>query len=196
MDKTIKEFWEKDNLRNIKPTTKEFPEGFDPRSVLQLMTAGIAFTSVIDFGCGYGRLCEAWPVDKYIGVDISDVAIKEAKKRNPKYTFTSYQKPPADLYVAYTVFLHLSDEQLREELKGIQSEYFLIAEILGSEWANNGRGNPPTYNRDDYSIMKEFGYKLVKEIKKPYVRYVGSRIAKDKNTDISFLLWSHNENII
>ncbi len=35
MDQTVKEFWEKDNLRNIKPTTGEFPEGFDPREVLK-----------------------------------------------------------------------------------------------------------------------------------------------------------------
>ena len=74
-------------------------------------------------------------------------------------------------------------------MKSIQAKYFIIAEILGSEWTNHGEGNPPTYNRDDYSIMNEFGYKLLKEIKKPYARYIGSRIAKGKNTDISFLLW-------
>jgi len=189
MDSSIKEFWEKDNLKNIKPTKDEFPEGFDPRVVLKELVKELEFSSIIDFGCGYGRLCKAWDNQKYIGVDISDVAITEAKKRNPEYVFIFYATPSADLYVAYTVFLHLSNKQLRKELKSIQTKYFIIAEILGSEWSNNGKGIPPTYNRDDYSIMEEFGYKLVKEIKKPYTRYIGSKIAENKNTDISFLLW-------
>lgn len=189
MDKSIKSFWEKDNFRNIKPTDKEFPEGFDPRLVLANLIADIEYEKIVDFGCGYGRLCRAFPIEKYIGVDISDKAIEEARKRNPTYKFISYSKPKSDIYLAYTIFLHLSDKQLRQELKGIQTIYFIIAEILGSEWSNNGKGNPPTYNRDDYSIMKEFNFELVQEIKFPYKRYVNSRIAKGKNTDISFLLW-------
>ena len=189
MDKSIKEFWEKDDFRNIKPTSNEFPEGFDPRSVLSNLITDIEYEKIVDFGCGYGRLCKAFPVEKYIGTDISDKAIEEAKKRNPEYRFESYCKPEADVYLAYTVFLHLSDEQLRQELKGIQTTYFIIAEILGSEWSNKGKGNPPTYNRNDYSIMSEFSFELIQEIKFPYKRYVGSRIAKDKNTNMSFLLW-------
>jgi len=122
-------------------------------------------------------------------IDISDKAIEEAGKRNPDYLFASYGKPLADIYLAYTVFLHLNDEQLMEELETIQTTYFIIAEGLGSEWSNYGMGKPPAYNRNDYSIMEEFGYVLVREIRKPYKRYVGNVIAKNKNTDISFLLW-------
>ena len=193
MDQTIKDFWENDNLKNIKPTSTEFPEGFDPRCVLKEITADITFSSIVDFGCGYGRLCEAWDNTKYTGIDISEIAVNEAIKKNPTYVFKNYSTPAADLYVAYTVFLHLSNDQLKKELRAIQTKYFIIAEILGSEWSNNGKGNPPTYNRDDYDIMKEFGFEMIKEVRRPYARYVNHKMAKGKNTDISFLLWGHNE---
>jgi len=189
MNNDIKSFWEQDNFRNIKPTSEEFPEGFDPREVLKELIENIDYETIVDFGCGYGRLCEAFPPEKYVGIDISDRAIEEGGRRNPDYLFASYGKPLADIYLAYTVFLHLSDEQLMEELETIQTTYFIIAEILGSEWSDYGRGKPPAYNRDDYSIMEEFGYVLVREIRKPYKRYVGRDMAKNKNTDISFLLW-------
>lgn len=190
MDKNVKEFWEKDKLKNIKPTDKEFPEGFDPRLVLRKMLRSIDYDLIVDLGCGYGRLCEAFSQEKYVGVDISSVALQAAENRNPDYTFVTYdEKPKADVYLAYTVFLHLSDAQLRQELASIKAEYFIVAEILGSEWGNGGKGDPPTYNRDDYSIMEEFGYSLIEEIKLPYKRYVGTKMASGKNTDISFLLW-------
>jgi len=189
----VKAFWEQDGFRNIKPTKKEFPEGFDPREVLKKLIKGIRYKTIIDFGCGYGRLCKAFSPKKYIGTDISDRAIEAARKRNPKYKFISYEKPVADIYLAYTVFLHLSNEQLAGELKTIQTTYFIIAEILGGEWSNHGKGKPPTYNRNDYSIMEEFGYALLREIKKPYERYIGTIIARNKNTDISFLLWKKND---
>ncbi len=187
--KDVKAFWERDSFRNIRPGKKEFPEGFDPREVLKELIEDIDYETVVDFGCGYGRLCKAFSPEEYIGTDISDKAIEEARKRNPDYKFISYAKPSADIYLAYTVFLHLSDEQLVEELETIQTTYFIIAEILGSEWSNHGMGRPPTYNRDDYSIMEEFGFTLLREVKKPYKRYVGDSIAKNKNTNISFLLW-------
>jgi len=38
--------------------------------------------------------------------------------------------------------------------------------------------------------MEEFGYELLREVRKPYQRYVGT---KNKNTDISFLLWKKKD---
>lgn len=191
MDESVKTFWEKDNFKNIKPTNKEFPEGFNPGVIINKLLEGIQYETIVDFGCGWGRLCKGFSKEKYIGTDISDKAIKKAKDMNPDYKFISYSKPKADIYLSYTVFLHLTDNQIREELKDIQTTYFIIAEILGEEWANKGKGTPPTYNRDDYSIMEEFGYSLIKEIKLPYKRYVETKIAEGKNTNISFLLWKN-----
>ena len=170
----VKEFWENDNFKNIKPTSNEFPEGFDVLGTLKKIANELNYESIVELGCGYGRLSTAFDKDKYIGTDISDRACDKARVKNPTYTYQEYSHPKADIYLAYTVFLHLTDEQVHNELKQINSKYFIISEILGNEWANNGKGGVPTYNREleQYnSIMKEHGYELSYEVNHLYKRY-------------------------
>jgi 2-polyprenyl-3-methyl-5-hydroxy-6-metoxy-1,4-benzoquinol methylase len=45
---------------------------------------------VLDIGCGLGHLCKLIPLEKvesYLGVDVSDEAIKKAQQNYPGYTF-------------------------------------------------------------------------------------------------------------
>jgi len=197
----LKTFWEADKFRNIKPITKkfgEFPEGFDPRVVLKNMVSELHYKSIVELGCGYGRLCRAFSAAKYTGTDISDYAIKSAKEKNKDYWFQNYSHPIADVYLAYTVFLHLTESQVRDELNQITCNHFIIAEILGREWANNGKHSKkgvPTYNRnkEDYDkILLESGFTFIKEIKKPYMRYDIMPEYKSRNTKISFLLYGRS----
>ena len=44
-------------------------------------------SSVLDAGCGYGRWCELFPPELYIGVDFSPDFIEMAKKKYSNYTF-------------------------------------------------------------------------------------------------------------
>jgi SAM-dependent methyltransferase len=43
--------------------------------------------SVLDLGCGYGRIANLFSPDKYLGIDFSEEMINLAKKKNPKHSF-------------------------------------------------------------------------------------------------------------
>ncbi len=83
-----KEFWTRDNLRNIVPPTHgDKPEGWDPVEFLQETLDPLDFDSVLDFGCGHGRLCRAFRPEIYLGVDLSPVAIQKACSNHAGYRF-------------------------------------------------------------------------------------------------------------
>jgi len=196
----LKEFWEKDQLRNIIPQVGQaFPEGFDPKPPLREIFKWSGGGSVVDLGCGYGRLCEAFEPEAYTGVDINPLAVAEARKLHPAYRFEALGSeanlPSGDFCLAYTVFLHMPDQALKPWLESIRKnfKYLLIAEILGRDW-RDAAGSTPIFNREreDYAgLMKPFSPAL--ELRVPYQRYVNSHFATmTRNTDISFLLFSEN----
>ena len=67
--------------------------------------------TVVEFGCGDGRLAEFFDPQKYYGWDINPAAIDAARQGQPRHTF-GYQPREADIALAYTVLLHVPDPQL------------------------------------------------------------------------------------
>ena len=192
-----KKYWQTDNLRNIVAgTDTENPEGWDPVEVLREMLKTMDFETVLDFGCGYGRLCKAFQPKNYTGIDLNPQAIQEAQKRYPDYFFKEIEVDSeydnVDIVLAYTVFLHLDDDTLGiilQRLRKACNNYLIIGEILGREWRRPG--DPPVFNRnhDDYiSLLQRHGFQVIKEYKLPYKRYANSPYFKNKNTDLSFLI--------
>lgn len=189
--------WTEKGLDYLYPKGKgEYPEGFTPIEILKKEVLSLfSFRSVLDFGCGTGRLCQAFNPKHYLGCDINPKAIQEAAKQHPKYKFVtvntsdkvvSYGK--ADLLFVYTVFLHLKDKEILDILNKTKIRYLLMIEILGREWRNNGV--LPVYNRSRNNyihILKRFN--LIFEYRRPYQFYASNPVYKGKNTDISFLLW-------
>lgn len=193
-----KKYWESDNLQNIIPSTNDqYPEGWDPSEILKEILTPYDVKTALDLGCGYGRLCKAFAPHQYIGVDLNPNAIREAKIRYPEYIFREINIDSkfdiVDLVLAYTVFLHIDDDTLDEILIRLCKScknLLVIGEILGREWRRPG--NPPVFNRnlDDYiHLISKHGFKLDKEYKRPYQRYASSSYFKDKNTDLSFLIF-------
>lgn len=192
-----KNFWLEDRLSNIIPKGfGEYPEGFEVTDFIRRFLDPISLNSVVDLGCGYGRLCQSFSPEKYLGLDINPEAIFRASHEFPMYQFRETDGkffPSADLYFAYTLFLHLTDDQIHHILDLTEAKYFLVAEILGHEWRRPG--NPPVYNRefDEYlKIFNRHNYSLQDEISKPYARYRDNPQYLGKNTDISFLLFRAN----
>ncbi len=187
------QFWAGEGLNHIMPQGfGEFPEGFDVRNEVKKITEDLSFDHVIDFGCGYGRLCESFKPESYLGIDINPSAIDEAKKQFAQYKFEILPNGPkgADLYFAYTVFLHMTDTQLHEALKNIRCKWLVVGEVLGREWRREGL--PPVYNRDleDYvTLMRSHDLVLHRHVRKPYKRYSESPWYQGKNTDVSFLVF-------
>ena len=183
-------FWKQDRLANIIPRTSlggEFPEGWDVRAFLQEWLPLRAGEQILEVGCGYGRLCEAFPAEQYRGIDINPEAIGLAKQRNPSYRFevTEYtaEYPRADAILAYTVLLHVDDLSIGPMLQRCSrsAPVIVVAEILGRQrWRRSG--NPPVYNRDlaDYiGLFRDLNYHLVDCQERPYAHY--------SQTNISFL---------
>ncbi len=190
---STKDFWHDQALEHVIPKGfGEFPEGFDVHSLLRDLSQEIGYKSVVDFGCGYGRLCESFDPDKYLGVDVSPAVIEEAKKKFGQYQFSVLPREVmgAELYLAYTVFLHLSDNELHKTLQHFRCKWLIVSEILGKEWRREGL--PPVFNRDlsDYiQILRSHDFVLHKHVKRGYKRYQDIPWYQGKNTDISFLVF-------
>jgi len=193
-----KKYWAGDNLKNIIPQQHgQYPEGWDPAEVLKEIIKDKDLGKVMDFGCGYGRLCHAFGCDSYLGVDLNPHAIEAARKAYPGYRFmeinidSSFDK--VDVVFAYTVFLHLDDDTLSNILLRMREscqKLLIVAEILGREWRRQGL--PPVFNRDreDYKdLITARGFNFVEEYRRPYERYARMPEYRNRNTDISFLLF-------
>lgn len=185
----IKDYWKQDGLRNLTAGDTDFPEGWDPVEKLKHFLDRMEFTSVLDLGCGAGRLCRAFLPENYLGVDLNPAAVDLARLRFPAYDFREINFdddiPQADLTLAYTVFLHLDDERLKETLSKIKSKYLIVAEILGREWRSEKVFNR---NLEDYEqILSDAGYKITRHISLKYKHYAQNPRYKDRNTRISFI---------
>ncbi len=173
----LAEFWSMEGLQHIIPDTgNEFPEGFDVREMLKQIidpTGG-----VIEIGCGYGRLCRAFPAELYIGFDVNPSAIEVARARNPGYRF-EHVSPAAELpknntALAYTVACHIPDEELKRFFAPVcaAAPTVVVAEIMDSRWRRPG--NPPIFNRDPehyIMTMARMGFMLRTCTKTNYARY-------------------------
>ena len=176
----------------VPPGGKEFPEGFDPRTVLAELIG--SKEKVVEVGCGDGRLCKAFAPDKYIGVDINQKAIDRGRKNNPDYVFnlchpTGEDIPDGDTLLFYTVLLHMSDGKLEEYLKRVTKKFkkVVVCEILGREWRRDG--NPPVYNREEkeyIGIFSRLGLPYKRSQWKLYERYEDWDA---ENKDITFTVF-------
>lgn len=173
-------FWKSEGLKHIIPANRgEFPEGFDVLSYLKEL---VEDRSIVEIGCGYGRLAKGFSVEQYIGYDINLNAIKKAKELNPLYNFKELYEDTeickSDIVMIYTVALHISDENINSFLQRMSknTSNVLIAEIMDRKWRRPG--DPPVFNRfdTDYdSIMASLGFEIINKEKKKYKRY------KDEN---------------
>ena len=172
-DDSIAEFWKLNGLNFIKPPIGgEFPEGQDVRILLHDI---VQDSTVVEIGCGVGRLAGRFSPRQYNGFDINHAAIDQANESQPEYSFHYYNVgdvlPPSDFLLAYTVLLHVSDDDITNFVKSVthQANNVIIGEILGREWRREG--NPPVFNRSkqEYdAIMEVAGFRIVNTTEFPY----------------------------
>lgn len=139
---------------------------------------------MVEIGAGYGRLCRAFPPAAYLGVDINAEAIERARSENPEYAFRTVrfvdEYEPADLYLAYTVLLHIDDATIPEIMRRLcaATRVLVIAEILGRRWRQEGATPSFSRERGEYAALAaEHGFVLDEEIRRPYHYYNGSEIS-------------------
>ena len=160
--------WTNNGLSHITPKGKENPEGFD---VWGWLGQAVGDRSILDYGCGRGRLSKAFNPDRYLGYDINTKAIEAARVANPDHWYCDSPEL-RDVTLFYTVALHIPDDEVHEVLD-TGSETVFIVEIMREDM-KRGDGIPPAYNRSPelYSeIMQTLGYKLKSRQDKPYKYY-------------------------
>lgn len=197
MQSNIYDFWKNNSLANIKPGVGgEFPEGWDVVKYFKNFMTPEEYGEVVEIGCGYGRLCEAFDPDAYMGLDISPEAIKQAIALNPEYEFELITKkrtrkyyPHSRTKLLYTVLLHQSDEDIDSIIENLcaTSRRIIVAEICGRDWRR--KGNPPVFNRtpQEYDYMfTTHGRGMSTVVKQPYKRYNNFN---KSDTDLSIMVF-------
>lgn len=165
MHQSPTEYWENNKtLEHITPAGIEWPEADLPESLLRACKG-----SVFEFGCGYGRLAQLFTPKQYTGYDINPAALAEARRRLPEHQFGA-EWAGADTFIAYTVFLHIPDDEIRGVIEQAKANYdrIVIGEIMGRQWRRPG--NPPVFNRDlqEYADLVGWKYDVIHV---PYPRY-------------------------
>lgn len=128
-------------LEHITPRGQRFPE-VGLFAALQQVCRGHVF----ELGCGDGRLAPAFAPEGYTGMDINPAALARARQANPGHRFIA-EWEAADTVLAYTVLLHLADEDLPAMLGRLQAyPRIVIGEIMGRQWRTPGV--PPVFNRE------------------------------------------------
>ena len=185
------EFWQTDDLRNIVPPSNEMPAGYDETAFLRRLSPVLGADSVVEIGCGYGRLAPAFSRNCYLGLDINPKAIGKARKLLPDYRFDvigfAGPYPEADLYLAYTVFLHVDDKHMVEIARDLSKacRKLLIVEILDPSF-RQAPSAVPNFVRSRMDYERTFdAFKLEFELRRPYAHYPG--------TDLSYLLLKRKE---
>lgn len=170
-----REFWVRNTtLQHITPPGTRWPEGFDPIKVLREWAEE---DDVLDFGCGDGRLTEAFTPQRYVGIDINLAAVWAARSAHPEHVFehTGAVLPSADAVLCYTVLLHVADDEIQDTVRLIAAaarKRVLVAEILGRSWRKPGL--PRVFNRErgDYEqVFHRCGLWLHRVTDRPYRRY-------------------------
>jgi SAM-dependent methyltransferase len=143
------EFWMNNKkMQHITPPASRFPEVGLFEALLDAVDG-----SVFELGCGDGRLAPAFEPGKYTGYDINPYAVERARKQNHLHTFTD-EWVEADTILAYTVLLHISDDEIEEIIEKMNKyKRIVIGEIVGRKWRR--AGNPPVFNREikDYEAL-------------------------------------------
>jgi hypothetical protein len=168
---------EPQSLKYLTPRNDRSPEGEDfPTRLAALVGPG----SVLEFGCGDGRLAPAFDAARYRGVDVSSHAVRVAQMTVATHRFYTMMPdailPTVTTTFAHTVLLHVSDEDLPYVVDRLvaSAPHVIVSEVMGRRWRR--RGNPPVYNRESTEYVTAFtdaGMTLRSAQAWPYHRYGG-----------------------
>lgn len=170
---TAFEYWSSGRgIRNCTPIGKRWPEG---ESFAEYLVKLIGNRSILEFGCGVGRLAGLFDPKLYVGVDVASRALFIARHDFPRHRFMLIGGypilPDTEVTLAHTVLLHIPDDKLRPTVSHFRSNIVYVSEILGRQWRRDG--DPPVFNRelDEYRSVFEPEYRLSAVVHRPYPYY-------------------------
>lgn len=172
----LTQFWIDDDLRNIQPPGDN-PAGFDEVAFLRQVYGLCGAASVLDLGCGWGRLALAFPPEAYLGYDVNPAAINRARALHPRHRFEcvafDHPLPQRDLCVVSSVLLHVDDRNVVDLARRMSRSFgkLLIIEIMQRS-VRDVPSQVPAYCRDRADYQRLFAsFEMQFEIRKPYAWY-------------------------
>jgi len=179
-------YWQQHGLDTITPRGLDNPEGFDVGEVLgKVFEPG---QSVLEIGCGIGRIARHFDPALYIGVDINPSAVDAARQRLPAHDFRliglNDDLPASDAALLYTVCLHVPDNRIDTLLAraAFGRQRVVIAEIMNKAY-RAGRDDGACYDISNHRTIEEYeaimgrvDMKLDKALQRDYAYYPGERI--------------------
>ncbi len=179
-----------DELRNIQPPGDN-PAGFDEVGFLAEVYRFCEAGTVLDLGCGWGRLAGAFPADRYLGVDVNPDAVSRARSLAPdrRFELVAFEDPlpERDLCFASSVLLHVDDHNVIDLADRMTRSFrkLLIVEIMVRRIRAQNGHQVPAYCRDrvDYEQLFE-SFEMRFEIRKSYEWY------KTQGLELSYVLFT------
>lgn len=180
-------WWREHGLDYITPQNLENPEGFNVAQVFEeLAVAWKLPFPILDFGCGRGRLAGAFAPSEYFGIDVNPNAVELAKARHPEHAFAVTATPVLECtqfpgtMLAYSVFLHLYDDEITSIMRAISPPVLLLVEIMRGSLAQPESADGFVQNQRNLSayllLLEDAGYEFVTLLDMPVEYYKGQSI--------------------
>jgi len=137
-------------------------------------------STILDLGCGVGRITEFMSFDfkEVIGIDISGVMIRKAKKRLKKFTSVKFIETDGesiplpdnsiDLVFSYLVFQHIKDREMVEKnfeevYRALKPKGLFKVRIRSDKVDLNKWWGGVEYTEQSIGLLiKKIGFKLLK----------------------------------
>ena len=119
-----KRYWENRAEDWIVQSDSDYSLTDKDQKTIKNWLSDINFVSVLDAGCGSGRMVDWFDSKKYLGIDISPKLITEAKKRFPDKKFKVEKvedlKGKVDLIFSYTTLEHILPADLPKAVEAMK----------------------------------------------------------------------------
>lgn len=129
---------------------------------------------VLEVGCSAGNDLKLFPDESNVsGIDVSEVAIAQAKENLPKFSFNlgniveiPFENDLFDLVFTRNLFNYINADQIRkgvDELFRVSKKYIFNIELF-SETEQKISDNPITYGRDMKKYWMDYKVKIISNV--------------------------------
>jgi len=200
-------YWELRYLTNGNSGTGSYNEFAEFKSdFINQIIQDYKIDSIIEFGCGDGNQLQFYKIKKYLGLDVSDNAIKRCihlYQDDPSKAFLSYRQDhfhhldlflKADAAISIEVLFHLVEnpvwEKYLHDLFSCATKYVII---MSTNHDRNETASKHVFNRNFYSFIEknyphfEFEKSFVSNNKDVNERFYGDYFHLFKNKKASLI---------
>jgi ubiquinone/menaquinone biosynthesis C-methylase UbiE len=138
------------------------------------LATSLRVQSILEIGCSAGNDLKLFPDEANItGIDISELAITQARQNLPKFSFKvgdiaaiPFENDSFDLAFTRNLFNHIDTNQIKkgiDELFRVSKKYIFNIELFSENEEHLG-SNPTTYGRDMKKYWMDYKVKIISNV--------------------------------